>query len=241
MGRWGLAPILGLFSQQPGHCCHCADEGLLERSDDSFVSQMFGKQGLFPDAVYSLRFDLDGDGGELLLGGVHDDIRGWVPLLGPRDYPALEYSPHCMVRLCRVSVVGRDSSVLCDLPLRLARLDTGNTWLCLPSCIFRRYGHLGRSPRVAGLRLTLPNRLMLYFPKFLFSGPPALANATGFGGLAEDGSLDDDLMVIGNSVMKGMTVACNLATAQVGFGGVSTAVEDEAFSWCLPGRSLHMT
>jgi hypothetical protein len=56
---------------------------------------------------------------------------------------------------------------------------SGNTWMSLPASVFRRFGHLGRLPGIAGLRLLLDGGLALYFPAFLFSGPPAQANATG--------------------------------------------------------------
>ncbi len=42
----------------------------------------------------------------------------------------------------------------------------------------------------------------------LHTGLIAVANATGFGGLAEDKTLEPDWCIFGNELMKGMVVAC---------------------------------
>ena len=77
-----------------------------------------------------------------------------------------------------------------------------------------------------------PRAQTLWFPAPMWSGSVPLANATGFGGLAEDASLEPGLMIIGNEVMKGMIVACDLDNATLGFGGMCAAVHDENMMDC---------
>lgn len=245
MVQGGVLPgrsILGLYACQPFRLCPTTPR-LLDDSDDSFVSQLFGNQGSLRQhgAVVSLRFDANGAAGELRLGGLHPGVKGWVPLLTPRDDPALEHSPHCVLRLRRFAVVGADGRTLLELPITLARLDTGNTWMSLPSWVFRRHGPLGRLPGVAGVRLTLERRVALFLPAPLFSAPAHVARATGFGGLVEDRALERNMMVIGNSVMKGMIVAIDLARTRIGFGGPPASVGgDPPHPLPPPLTSLHM-
>ena len=42
------------------------------------VLQVFGKNGLFRRAIYSIAIEPSGDIGELVLGGVHKGIKGWI-------------------------------------------------------------------------------------------------------------------------------------------------------------------
>jgi hypothetical protein len=189
--------ILGLFARQGTRCC---GHGILD--DESFVKQIFGKQGYFRNPVYSLCIDRTGGTAELILGGLHEGIKGWVPLVSAIEYPMLEDCPHCMIRIRRASVVAHDGTSLLNFPFVLARFDTGNTWLSLPRSAYQRYSCITRDQGFAGLRLELDNSLVLFLPAFLFSASVAEAQATGFGALAEDTTLEDTLMVIGNSAMK---------------------------------------
>eukprot|EP00667_Euglena_gracilis_P011544 EG_transcript_11807 len=199
--------------------------GLLDAGDErSFVNQVFGPGGVFQRAAYSIAIEPSGDSGELVLGGVHRGIKGWVPLVPAAEVPLLRHSPQWVVRVVQCQAVAHGGAVLLQLPLRYARFDTGNTWLSLPRWVFRRHGHLGELPDLAGLQFQLENDVTVWCPAPTFSGSIAMANATGFGGLAEDPSLPHDWLIFGNEIMKGMTVACDLERAMLGFGGMCTAV-----------------
>jgi len=213
--------VLGLMAPQRN-----SREGLgLLGSDDrrDFVHQVFGANGVFRDAAYSIAIDPEGDAGSLVLGGVHLGLKGWVPLVPYYDSAETAYlrqSPQWVIRIRRAVAVAHDGRVLVTLPFTYCRFDTGNTWLSVPSKTFTEHGHLGELPGIAGLQFVLDNGVHLWIPAPLFSGSVAMANATGFGGLAEDRSLRANWLIFGNEIMRGMTVACDLARGRLGLGGM---------------------
>ena len=50
----------------------------------------------------------------------------------------------------------------------------------------------------------------------LGQGSLEMAKATGFGAMTEDPDLDDNLCVFGNSLMKGLVLACDYENARLG-------------------------
>ena len=120
-------------------------------------SQVFGKRGIFKKSIYSIAIEPNGDAGEIILGGVHKGIKGWVPLVTAKEYPLLSYSPQWVIRIRRALAVAYDGTILANLPVTRARFDTGNTWMSMPSAVFQKHGHLGELPSVSGLQLMLDN------------------------------------------------------------------------------------
>lgn len=223
--------IVGLMATQTGDTDGL---GLLNPNDrKSFINQVFGQNGIFKRSVYSIAIEPSGDLGELILGGVHKGIKGWVPIVPASEFPLLYYSPQWVIRVKRLLAVGNSGEVLADLPIEYCRFDTGNTWFSMPSAVFKKEGHLGELPGIAGVQIKLENDVHLWFPAALWAGSVEMANATGFGGLAEDDSLQDNMCIFGNEVMRGMTVACDLANAKLGFGGMCTVVGDENLMDCM--------
>ena len=114
----------------------------------------------------------------------------------------------------------------------MARFDTGGIWLSMPESVFNKHGNLGQVPGILGYLFTLDNDVYWWVPVEKFMSVNAMANATGFGGLAKDMSLDNSMCIFGNEIMKGLIVACNLEKAQLGFGGMCINVGKDAKALC---------
>jgi len=219
--------IVGLWAKQVNP--DVRGYGLLEDSENAIIRQLFGPGGVFKDPVYSMAFEPSGHHGEFLLGALHSGIAGWVPVVSAHEKPHLKHTPELMVHVEGAAVIDEKGNTLLNLPLKYARVDTGNTWLSMPAQYWQTVGPVDNMPGAAGIVLILKNGVTLHFPQAMFSGPIPLANATGFGGMAHDVSLSHDTCVIGNEVMKGMILACNLGTAEVGFGGM--CVSNNPHDW----------
>eukprot|EP00993_Chasmostoma_nieuportense_P001049 NODE_1963_length_1324_cov_15.104428_g1866_i0.p2 GENE.NODE_1963_length_1324_cov_15.104428_g1866_i0~~NODE_1963_length_1324_cov_15.104428_g1866_i0.p2 ORF type:complete len:257 (-),score=49.29 NODE_1963_length_1324_cov_15.104428_g1866_i0:164-934(-) len=184
-----------------------------------------------PTPTYSIQIAPDGDGGELLLGDTHP-VSGWVPMVGPKELPMLQYSPQLVIRVRRC-VLWREGGWLV-LPVQYARLDFGNTWLSFPSSFFYAFGDL--APFSTGLQLTLDRPLNLYFPAATYHSPGAAA--TGFGGLAYDPCLPPNMCVLGNELFCGMVLSCDFHSLRVGLGGINVGVVPPPPSTCTSTCTL---
>eukprot|EP01001_Neometanema_parovale_P006504 NODE_2860_length_1325_cov_42.707155_g2716_i0.p1 GENE.NODE_2860_length_1325_cov_42.707155_g2716_i0~~NODE_2860_length_1325_cov_42.707155_g2716_i0.p1 ORF type:complete len:408 (+),score=93.14 NODE_2860_length_1325_cov_42.707155_g2716_i0:128-1225(+) len=219
--------IMGIFNRQASNK---KGGGLLDSNDKAMTTQLFGPNGCLEHPVYSIAIEPSGHKGEMLLGALHSGIKGWVPFVGIDEKPALHHMPEMLIHVEFCAIVDEQGEVLRHLPLKYARVDTGNTWLSMPAAYWQhRGGPPDKVPEAAGMLFVLKNKLTLFFPVQMYTGPITLANATGFGGLAPDRSLSEDCCVIGNEVMKGMVLAVNMGTGELGFGGMTVSTNPHHF------------